>query len=206
MPGESNTPIHHPRTKKGRGRACAVGSRLSSPTISWRVSLVRASALGASWPTGHVDHIGWLGAGTAITDAQPPLAACLDHVAKIDHAGILVPQRFPLASSWPTRCRPGFLHHQPPFPGDVAGQRPPGHVAGFKVMPLGGEHVSTLKAKTGPWSGQVDTFVRVHLGIAACCNLVLVGCPRGEARADPELDPAPAGADEPRHTAIRHFA
>lgn len=43
-------------------------------------------ALGASRPTRHVDHIGRLGAGTAITDAQPPLAARLDHVAKIDHA------------------------------------------------------------------------------------------------------------------------
>jgi len=42
---------------------------------------------------------------------------------------------------------------QPPFPGDVAGQRPPGHVAGVQLVTLRGEHVAALKAETGPRAG-----------------------------------------------------
>jgi len=69
-------------------------------------------------------------------------------------------------------ARPGFLHHQPPFPGDIAGERPPGHTAGFNAVALGGEHVASLKAETGPRAGQVDTVVRVRRGHAAISSLL----------------------------------
>lgn len=39
-------------------------------------------------------------------------------------------------------------------------------------MAFGGEHVSSLKAKTGPWAGQVCTVVRVHLDHAAISSLL----------------------------------
>lgn len=61
---------------------------------------------------------------------------------------------------------------RPPFPGDVAGQRPPGHVARLKAVAFRGEHVASLKAETGPRAGHFDAVVRVHRGHAAISSLL----------------------------------
>lgn len=118
-----------------------------------------------------MDHIGRLGVGTGITRAQPPFSANSDVLAQVDDAGIHCGAALSRCCR-SRRPRPGFLHHQPPFPGDVAGQRPPGHVAGFEAVTFGGEHVASLKAETGPRAGHVDAVVRVHRGHAAISSLL----------------------------------
>ncbi len=104
-------------------------------------------------PMAHVDHIGGLGAGTGITDAQPPFSANSEDFGKVDHAGFRRGgSRGGRSRSFGQVCA-SLGHHQPPFPRNVAGQRPPGHIAGFQLVTFRGEHVPSLEAETGPRAG-----------------------------------------------------
>ncbi|KAG1245108.1 hypothetical protein G6F65_021419 [Rhizopus arrhizus] len=110
-------------------------------------------ALAGPRPTAHVDHIGGFGAGAGITIAEPPPSANSEHLSKIDHAGFrcggcLDGRYWALGHS-----RASLGHHQPPFPRNVAGQRPPGHITGFQLVAFWGEHVPSLEAETGPRAG-----------------------------------------------------
>lgn len=124
-----------------------------------------------SRPTAHVDHVGGFGAGTGITDAQPPFSANSEDFGKVDHAGFRRGGPRGGRSRSCSQVCASLGHHQSPFPRNVAGQGPPGHVARFKLVTLRGEHVPTLEAETGPRAGQVNSVVRIHLDHAASSSL-----------------------------------
>lgn len=60
-----------------------------------------------------------------------------------------------------------LVHHHAPVLSNVAGQRPPGPVAGFELEVFGRKHVAALKAETGPRAGQIDTIMGIDLAHAA---------------------------------------
>lgn len=107
-----------------------MGCRGIAPTLNASPALVR------SGPSAHVDHIGWFGAGAGITHAEPALSANSDRFSKADHRGFRRGGRLGRRTHSTDHLREGLGHHQPPFPRDVSGQRPPGHIAGLQLVTL----------------------------------------------------------------------
>lgn len=90
-------------------------------------------------------------------------------------------------------------HHQSPFPRNVAGQGPPGHIAGFQLVTFGGEHVSSLEAETGPRAGR---SVRSCGSIDHAASSSLSGDPAG--RQEPSQSFSHCHAEPTKPTADRY--
>lgn len=82
-----------------------------------------------------------------------PFPANSEGLGKVDDAGFRCSRSLSRRHRSGDNLRSSLVHHRPPLPGDVAGQRPPGHVAGIQLVTLRGEHVAALKAETSPWAG-----------------------------------------------------
>jgi len=90
----------------------AVLATSHSPTTYYLGWVVLGVAMSAGLYDAAFSTLGQLlGANAKRSHAQLPLAARLEHVAKIDNAGILVPQWFRGATTWHFGTRPGFFHH-----------------------------------------------------------------------------------------------